>query len=322
MREIICSRTGYFDGIKIAESPVPEPKDNQVQISVKAVSLSVSDFKPFMDMIENGKVSIASKLVAGKHPLGGDIAGVVTKVGKNVSEFKIGDEIYASIGVNGGCAEYIVTDANKVCLKPKNLSFEEAAAVPTSGIVAMEACKKGKLYKGAEVLVYGSSGGVGQFAVMIAKAMGCSVTAVCSTRNVDTAYHIGADDVIDYKKEDISTCTKQFDAIFGVNGNISLSTYKKLLKKGGTYIAIGGKQATSGLIAPIYSLGSGKNMTFVIYASAVRHGHLKSLKDIAEENKLHPFLEKVCKPTEVSSVLEEVCHNHTKGKIVVTMSFE
>lgn len=322
MREIICSRIGYFDGIKIAESSIPEPKDNQVQISVKAVSLSVSDFKPFVDMIEKGKVSITSKLVVGKHPLGGDVSGVITKVGKNVSGFKIGDEIYASIGVNGGCAEYIVTDADKVCLKPQNLSFEEAAAIPTFGIVAMEACEKAKLHKDAEVLVYGSSGGVGQFAVMIAKTMGCNVTAVCSTRNVENAYNMEADRVIDYKKEHISNCKNQFDAIFGVNGNISLSTYKRLLKKGGTYVAIGGKQATSGLIVPLYSFGSGKHMTFVVYASAVKHGHLKSLKDIAEENKLHPFLEKICKPVEVSGVLEEICHNHTKGKIVVTMAFK
>lgn len=322
MREIICSRIGCFDSVKNTESSVPEPKDNQVQISVKAVSLSVSDFKPFMDMMENGKVSMASKIVAGKHPLGGDVVGIITKVGKNVSEFKIGDEVYASIGVNGGCAEYIVTDADMVCLKPKKLSFEEASAIPTSGIVAMEACEKAQLTKGADVLVYGSSGGVGQFAVIIAKAMGSNVTAVCSTRNVDTAYNIGADNVIDYKKEDISTCTKQFDAILGVNGNISLSTYKRLLKKGGIYVAIGGKQATSGLIAPLYSLGSGKKMTFVIYASAVKHGHLKRMKALAEENKLKPYIEMICKPAEIGEVLEDVCKNHTKGKIVVDMDFE
>ena len=319
MRGIICSNPGYFDKIKIAELPIPEPKENQVQISVKASSLSVSDFKPFIDRMETGKISIVSKFVTGKQPFGGDVAGIITKVGKNVSEFKIGDEIYASIGINGGCAEYVIADANKVCLKPENLSFEEAAAIPTSGIVAMEACQKAKLHKGMDVLVYGSSGGVGQFAVMIAKAIGCNVTAVCSTRNVAIACAIGADDVIDYKKENISDCVKQFDAIFGVNGDISLSTYKKLLKNGGTYIAIGGKQAMSGLVAPIYALGSGKKMTFVVYASAVKHGHLKTLKSIAEANQLKPFIEKICKPTEVREVLKNVCINHTQGKIVVVI---
>lgn len=319
MRGIICSNPGYFDKIKIVELPIPEPKENQVQISVKASSLSVSDFKPFIDRIETGKISIVSKFVTGKQPFGGDVAGIITKVGKNVSEFKIGDEIYASIGINGGCAEYVIADANKVCLKPENMSFEEAAAIPTSGIVAMEACQKAKLHKGMDVLVYGSSGGVGQFAVMIAKAIGCNVTAVCSTRNVAIAYAIGADDVIDYKKENISDCVKQFDAIFGVNGDISLSTYKKLLKKGGTYIAIGGKQAMSGLVAPIYALGSGKKMTFVVYASAVKHGHLKTLKSIAEANQLKPFIEKICKPTEVREVLKNVCISHTQGKIVVVI---
>ena len=105
MRGIICSNPGCFDKIKIVELPVPEPKENQVQISVKASSLSVSDFKPFIDRMETGKLSMASKFVAGKQPFGGDVAGIVTKVGKNVSGFKIGDEIYASIGVSGGCAE-------------------------------------------------------------------------------------------------------------------------------------------------------------------------------------------------------------------------
>lgn len=322
MREIICSKPGVFNEIKTVDLPVPEPKDNQVQIAVKAASFSISDFKPFADMMEKGKTSIISKLVSGKKPFCGDVAGVIAKVGKAVYEFKVGDEVYSSIGVNGGCAEYIIADADKVCLKPKNLSFEEASAIPTAGIVAMEACKKAKLRKDVNVLVYGASGGVGQFAVMIAKAIGCNVTAVCSTRNVNMAYGIGADDVIDYKKEHIEDCAKQFDTIFGVNGDIPLSTYKKLLKKGGTYIAIGGKQANSGLIAPLYALGSGKKMSFVIYASAVKHGHLKSLKAIAEDDKLKPYIEKICKPTEVKDVLENVCKNHTQGKIVVEMNFE
>lgn len=136
---------------------------------------------------------------------------------------------------------------------------------------------------------------------------------------METAYAIGADDVIDYKKENISDCVKQFDAIFGVNGDITLSIYKKLLKKGGTYIAIGGKQAMSGLIAPIYALGSGKKMTFVLYAFAVKHGHLKTLKSIAEANQLKPFIEKICKPTEIREVLKTVCIKHTQGKIVVVI---
>lgn len=146
MRGIICSKPGYFDKITIVELPVPEPKENQVQISVKASSLSVSDFKPFIDRMETGKLSMASKFVVGKQPFGGDVAGIITKAGKNVSDFKIGDEIYVSIGVSGGCAEYVIADADKVCLKPESLSFEEAAAIPTSGIVAMEASQKAKLH--------------------------------------------------------------------------------------------------------------------------------------------------------------------------------
>lgn len=118
---------------------------------------------------------------------------------------------------------------------------------------------------------------------MIAKAMGCRITAVCSTRNVEKLYEIGADEVIDYQKEEIANCPKCFDAIFGVNGNISLATYKKLLKPGGIYVAIGGPQATSGLVAPMYALGSGKKMPFVMYATAVKKDYLQKLKEFAEE---------------------------------------
>lgn len=321
MQSIVCSKAGCFDEINIADIPIPEPKDNQIQIYVKAASLSVSDFKPFSDMAEKGKLSFASKMVAGKKPFGGDVAGVVSKVGKSVTQFKPGDEVYSSIGVNGGCAEYTVVDANKAFIKPENLSFEEASAIPTSGIVAMEACQKANIHQGSEVLVYGASGGVGQFAVQIAKAMGGSVTAVCSTRNVDVAYSIGADNVVDYMKEDITQSKKSYDAILGVNGNNPLSVYKRLLKKGGTYVAIGGKQATSGLIAPVYALGSGKHMTFVIYASAVKHGHLSTLKTMAERNQLKPYVEKICSPTEIKEVLKLICNNHAQGKIVVSMKF-
>lgn len=321
MRSVVCSKAGCFDEIKIVDSPVPEPKDDQVQIAVKAVALSVSDFKPFMDMIEKGKLSIASKAVAGNKPFGGDIAGVITKAGKNVKRFKAGDEVYSSIGVSGGCAEYVVVDADKVFIKPKNLSFEEAAAIPTSGIVAMEACQKANIHQGSEVLVYGASGGVGQFAVQIAKAMGGVVTAVCSTRNVDVAYSIGADHVIDYTKEDIANSEKCYDAILGVNGNNPLSVYKQLLKNGGTYVAIGGKQATSGLIAPIYALGSGKHMTFVVYASAVKRGHLETLCKMADQNQLKPYIENICSPTEVKDALERICKKHAQGKTVISIKF-
>lgn len=320
MKTIVSTEIGNIDSIRTIEAPVPKPKGKQVQIAVKAASLSVGDFKPFIEKFENGKVSTFSKLICGVNkPFGGDVAGIVTDAGAQVKSLKVGDEVYASIGTSGGCTEYVVADESKVCLKPKNLSFESAAAMPTSGIVAMEACNKAKIRTGSSVLVYGASGGVGQFAVEIAKAMGGKVTAVCSTRNVEMACSIGADVVIDYKKESIASCNLKFDAILGVNGGNPLHVYKNLLASGGTYVAIGGTQAASGLIAPLYALGSGKQMTFVMYALAIKHGHLIALKDYAEQGKIKPFVEKIYAFNEVGQAIQNVCYNHAQGKTVITV---
>ena len=320
MRALVCTDPGNLNAVQMVELPIPEPKANQVQIAVRAVGLSTSDFGPFVEMQTKGKVSFASKQLTKSKPFGGDVAGVVTKVGAKVTKFKVGDAVYAAIGVNGGCTEYVVADADKVCAMPSTLSYEEAAAVPTAGIVAMEACKKAGIAPGKSVLVYGASGGVGQFCVQIAKAMGGTVMAVCSTRNVKNTYSLGADDVIDYKKTDIAACERRFDAVLGVNGNVPLHVYKKLLAPGGTYVAIGGQSATAGLFGPLYALGSGKHMTFVLFALAQNHGHLETLREMAEQGKIKPFVERTVEPKDVCTAFNEVCENHAQGKIVVCMN--
>lgn len=317
MRTLVCTEAGDLDHIVIKDVSAPEPKENEVQIAVRAVALSASDFSVFTEKAEKGKVSFLSKLLTENKPFGGDISGIISKTGKNVSSLKVGDEVYASIGVNGGCADYITVNANKVFIKPTNFSFEEAAAVPTSGLIALEACQKANIRTESSVLVYGASGGVGQFAVQIAKAMGGTVTAVCSSRNIENMYALGADDVIDYTSTDISNLARRFDAILGVNGNVSLKTYKKLLQKNGTYVAIGGKSATSGLLGPLYALGSGKHMTFVFYASAVNHGHLVTLKEMAEAGKIRPYIEKTFLPQDAKEEFKRICSHHAKGKNVI-----
>ena len=317
MRTLVCTEAGDLDHIVIKDVSAPEPKENEVQIAVRAVALSASDFSVFTEKAEKEKVSFLSKFLTENKPFGGDISGIISKTGKNVSSLKVGDEVYASIGVNGGCAEYITVNADKVFIKPTNFSFEEAAAVPTSGLIALEACQKANIRTESSVLVYGASGGVGQFAVQIAKAMGGTVTAVCSSRNIENMYALGADDVIDYTSTDISNLARRFDAILGVNGNVSLKTYKKLLQKNGTYVAIGGKSATSGLLGPLYALGSGKHMTFVFYASAVNHGHLVTLKEMAEAGKIRPYIEKTFLPQDAKEEFKRICSHHAKGKNVI-----
>lgn len=317
MRTLVCTEAGDLDHIVIKDVSAPEPKENEVQIAVRAVALSASDFSVFTEKAEKEKVSFLSKFLTENKPFGGDISGIISKTGKNVSSLKVGDEVYASIGVNGGCAEYITVNADKVFIKPTNFSFEEAAAVPTSGLIALEACQKANIRTESSVLVYGASGGVGQFAVQIAKAMGGTVTAVCSSRNIENMYALGADDVIDYTSTDITLLARRFDAILGVNGNVSLTTYKNLLQKSGTYVAIGGKSATSGLLGPLYVLGSGKHMTFVFYASAVNRGHLVTLKEMAEAGKIRPYIEKTFLPQDAKEEFKRICSHHAKGKNVI-----
>lgn len=322
MQTLICTKAGDFDSIAIVNRRIPEPKDNEVQIQVKAVALSTSDFSAFAEKSEKGKVSFMTKALTENKAFGGDISGIVTKVGKKVKSLNAGDEVYSSIGVNGGSSEYIVVKADKVVLKPDNFSFEEAAAVPTSGLVALEACQKANIKSGDSVLIYGASGGVGTFALHIAKAMGGTVTAVCSTRNIENMYSIGADEVIDYTKTNISELPERYDVILGVNGDISLKTYKNLLKEKGTYVAIGGKSATEGLFGPIYTLLSNKHMTFVLYASAVNHGHLQKLKEMAEAGKIRPYIEKVFLPQEAGKEFERISKNHAKGKNVIYLQLK
>jgi len=317
MRTLVCTEAGNLECIVVKDAAIPEPGDHEVQIAVRAAALSASDFSVFTEKAEKGKVSFLSKLLTENKPFGGDISGIISKTGKKVSSLKAGDEVYASIGVNGGCADYITVKADKVFLKPANFSFEEAAAVPTSGLIALEACQKANIRTGSSVLVYGASGGVGQFAVQIAKALGGTVTAVCSSRNIENMYALGADDVIDYTRTDISGLSRRFDAILGVNGDMTLKTYKNLLQKNGTYVAIGGKSAAGGLLGPLYALGSGKHMTFVFYASAVNHGHLITLKEMAEAGKIRPYIEKTFLPQDAKTEFKRLCKDHAKGKNVI-----
>lgn len=263
MHTLVCMKAGDFDSIKVIEQPVPEPKDHEVQISVKAVALSASDFSAFTETFEKGKASFASRLLMENKPFGGDISGIITKTGKKVTSLKVGDEVYALIGVNGGCAEYVT-----------------------------------------------------------AKAMGGIVTAVCSTKNMEAMYSLGADTVVDYTKNDLAGQNRQYDAILGVNGNISLKTYKSPLREHGTYVAVGGKSAAGGLLGPVYSLGSRKHMTFVFYADAVNHGHLHQLKEMAESGKIRPYMEKVFLPEDSKKEFERICKNHAKGKNVICLQFE
>ena len=245
MKAIVSNKYGSPDVLELKEVEKPIPKDNQVLIKVHAASLNYGNLvllkgKPFLARFAFG-------LLKPKYSIpGGDIAGRVEAVGKDVKQFQPGDDVFGDLSGCGwsGFAEYVSVPENALALKPVNMSFEEAAAVPMAGITALQGLRdKGKIQSGQKVLINGASGGVGTFAVQIAKSFGAEVTGVCSTRNLDILRSIGADHVIDYTKEDFTQKKQSYDLILGVNGYQPISAYKRALSPNGIFVHVGGSGA-------------------------------------------------------------------------------
>ena len=247
MQAIISEKYGGADTLKLSEVDIPIPQPNEVLIRVHASSINFGNLvlltgKPLLARLAFGITKPKYRIP------GGDMAGIVETIGANVTRFQVGDEVYGDLSSCGwgAFAEYVAVDEKKLVLKPHNLSFTEAAAVPMAATTALQAIRnKGKVRAGQKVLIHGASGGVGTFAVQIAKAFEAEVTAVVSTRNVDIARSLGADRVIDYKTEDFSQDDQTYDVIIRVNGSQSISTYKRKLKENGVFINVGGDRKSN-----------------------------------------------------------------------------
>jgi NADPH:quinone reductase-like Zn-dependent oxidoreductase len=330
MKGIVYTKSGSPETLKIMDIENPIPKANQVLIKVKASSISILEYLRFLKNIDGGKTPISLRLMdtvalrsIGK-VLGMDISGIVEEVGKNVKNFKKGDVIFGfTTGMFGGWAEYALSDAKSVCKKPINLSYEQAAAIPSSGITALGAIRAAKIREGQQVLVHGSSGGVGHFAVQLSKAYGATVTGICSTRNMEMARSIGTDYIIDYKQEDFTKKGKTYDVIIGVNGYNSLSTYKKLLNKGGSYVVVGGiKQAIKGVLGiPFYSISSDKKYSAVAFPVMPKQKFLTDLKELSENGRIIPFIDMVFSVQEIIPAINYIVKNHAQGKVVINLDF-
>ena len=235
MKAIVYTTYGPPDVLQLREVAKPAPKDNQVLVKVYASSANALDFRRFEKASLLGRFMDGVLLKAINTVIGADIAGRVEAVGAAVTQFKPGDVVFGqSKGARSAFAEYACADENEVALKPANLSFEQAAAVPVAAITALQGLRDhGQIQAGQKVLINGASGGVGTFAVQLAKSFGAEVTAVCSTRNVDMARQIGADHVIDYTQENFSRNRQRYDLIVAVNGNHPLRDYLRALNPGG-----------------------------------------------------------------------------------------
>jgi NADPH:quinone reductase-like Zn-dependent oxidoreductase len=319
MKAIVRTQYGSPDELHFAEVPTPGPAGNEVLIKLCAASVNPLDLFVLRGAPWNRIPGLRARP---KHTIiGCDIAGRVEAVGCNVKQFQAGDEVFGITGFEGkGFAEYVCAPEDKLALKPANLSFEEAAAVPIAGITALQGLRDwGRIQPGNKVLIEGASGGVGTFAVQIAKELGAEVTAVCSTRNVDIARSLGADHLIDYTKVDFARLGQRYDLILAVNGHHSIFEYRHMLPQNGTYVAIGSLvpilQAL--LLGRLLSTLGRKKMTFFI--AKVHQKDLAFLKSLLQAGRIVPVIDRRYPLSEAAEALRYLAEGHAKGKVVLTV---
>ena len=320
MKALVCTQYGPPDALQFTDVPKPTPADDEVLIQVYAASLNPFDWhlmrgKPlFIRLMTGGLLNPKHKI------LGSDIAGRVEAVGAHVKQFQPGDEVFAGKGV-GGFAEYACATEDRSALKPANLSFEQAAAVPVAAITALQGLRdKGGIQPSQKVLIDGASGGVGTFAIQIAKSFGAEVTAVCSTRNVDTARSIGADRVIDYTQEDFTQSGQHYDLIFAANAYHSIFDYRRALAQNGIFVMSGGgsvQMLQVMLLGPLLSLIGRKKMCFV--GAKIKKTDLILLKELLETRKIVPIIDRRYPFSSVPDALRYLEEGHAQGKVVITI---
>lgn len=319
MKAVIHSQYGSPDVLKIVDLDKPKPNDDEVLVRVRASSVNTAEWYGmtglFLARLGNGLFKPKDTR------LGSDFAGTVEAVGKNVTDFKPGDEVFGGRG--GAFAEY-VTVRKAIAHKPANVTFEEAAAVPGAGITALQGLRDyGRIQPGQKVLVNGASGGVGLFAVQIAKAFGAEVTAVCSTKNVEHARRLGADHVLDYSKEDFTRSGQQYDLLFNANGSRSWSDYKRVLKPNATFVLTGGPRTP--VVGPLSLLVRlrlamlGASQKFVFFVAQSNREDMQVLKEMLENCKVKPFVEKSYPLAQAADAMRHLGAGHASGKIVIRM---
>lgn len=322
MKAIVYKKYGPPDVLKITEVEKPIPNDNQVLVKVHAASVNFGNLvllkgEPFLARFAFG-------LLKPKYSIpGGDVAGTIEAVGKDVTQFQPGDEVFGDLSSSGWgtFAEYVAVPEFALALKPANLSFEEAAAAPMAGVTALQGLRdKGKIQAGQKVLINGASGGVGTFAVQIAKAWGAEVTGVCSTRNLDILQSLGADHVIDYTKEKFTDNKNTYDLILGVNGHQPLSDYKRALRPNGIFVHVGGSgsqmfQAMT--VGAWISKTSNKKMgTFLQRAN---QQDLVFMKELMESGEVKPVIDRRYTLSEVPEAFRYFEQGHAQGKVVISV---
>lgn len=318
MKAIVYEKYGLpEDVLKLTEVEKPAPKDNEVLVKIMAASVNFNDWafvqgKPVLSRLWTGLLSPKHKI------LGTDISGLVEAVGPNVSSVNIGDEVFAEIGDfgYGAFAEYGVVPGEALVLKPKNTSFEEAASVPQAAVTALQGLRDQiQIQPGHKVLVNGASGGIGTFAVQLAKAFGAEVTGVCSTENLGIVRSLGADHVIDYKQEDFTEGENRYDLIFDLVANRPTLNYIRALSHKGAYVAVAFNPKTL-FMGSIMSKNDGKKAGSLMAKPNI--SDLEEVKVLIETDKVKPVIDKVFPLEEVADAIKYY-GGGAQGKIVISM---
>ena len=323
MKAMVYTEYGPPDVLQLKEVKKPIPQDNEVLVKVRAASVNYADWafvrgEPFLVRLMG-----AGLLKPNKAILGADITGQIEVVGKNAKQFQPGDEVFGDISECGfgGFAEYVAVPESVLALKPTNMTFEEAAAVPQAAVVALQGLRdKGHIQSGQKVLINGASGGIGTFAVQLAKSFGAEVTGVCSARNLDMVRSIGADHVIDYTQEDFTQNGQRYDLILATAGYRSVFDYKRALKPQGIYVVTGGSMAQifqGMLLGSLISMTGTKKMGNL--AAKPDQEDLVFIKELLEAGKIKPVIDRRYPLSEVAEALRYYGTGHTRGKVVITV---
>ena len=321
MKAIVYEQYGPPEVLQFKELVKPAPADNEVLIKVCAASVNPLDWH-FM----RGDPWFIRLMIGLRKPkvtrLGVDVAGVVEAVGRNVTQFNPGDAVFG--GSRGAFAEYVCTNEDDLALKPANISFEQAASVLVAAVTALQGLRdKGHITPGQKVLVDGASGGVGTFAIQIAKSFGAEVTAVCSTRNLDRARSLGADHLIDYTREDFTRNGQSYDLILAANAYHSIFAYRRSLSRNGVCVKSGGGSASlhamllDSLLSLMLSLLGGKKICGFI--AKLNKKDLLLLKDLLETGRVVPVIDRRYPLSDTAKAIRYLEEGHAQGKVVLTV---
>ena len=322
MKAIVYRCYGSPDVLEFADVEKPTPADDEVLVKVVAASVNPLDWhrmrgSPYIMRLGSGLGA------PNRTSMGVDFAGTIEAVGKNVKRFKPGDEVFG--GRSGAFAEYVaVPEDRALVLKPANMTFEQAASVPIAAITALQALRdKGKIESGQKVLINGASGGVGTFAVQIAKSFGAEVTGVCSTRNLEMVRSIGADHVIDYKNEDYTESGKRYDLIIDMVGNHGLLANRKALEPDGILVLVGGAKGNwlAPFMGPIKALVLSPfvDQELGMILAQLRKDDLAILGDLIQTGKVTPVIDRRYRLSEVPAAIRYSEEGHARGKIVINL---